>query len=86
VNPVVRLAPSVTVPPILTGGNSTRAIDLVVRYGDGWMPSSLSSEALAAGAGPGVLRVAAAAASRTMPGITVAGGVVAGTDPVARDR
>jgi NADPH:quinone reductase-like Zn-dependent oxidoreductase len=42
--------PGAVAPQILVGGNSDVAIRRVVRYGDGWAPSSLTLDALASGA------------------------------------
>ncbi|ATL69035.1 LLM class flavin-dependent oxidoreductase [Nocardia terpenica] len=79
---VVELAPGAHVPPILVGGNTDAAIRRAVRYGDGWLPSSLTPEDLARGVAR--LRDTAARAGKPTPSVCVAGGAVPGTSEAAR--
>ncbi|TDD47020.1 LLM class flavin-dependent oxidoreductase, partial [Nonomuraea terrae] len=47
--PVVRLAPAVGMPPVWVGNASAAAIRRAARLGDGWFPSLISPEEVAAG-------------------------------------
>lgn len=65
----VALAPAVRIPPMWVGNASTVAIDRAARLGDGWFPSLITPEALAAGRTR--LHAAASAAGRPVPTITI---------------
>lgn len=67
----VVLAPAAPVPPILIGGNSEAAMRRAVRYGDGWAPSLITPQALAAKAAR--LREIADELGRPIPSISVGG-------------
>jgi alkanesulfonate monooxygenase SsuD/methylene tetrahydromethanopterin reductase-like flavin-dependent oxidoreductase (luciferase family) len=69
--PVVTLAPPAVVPPILVGGNSGTAIRRAATYGDGWYPSQIAPDTLAAGVRR--LRELAAARGRAVPAVHVGG-------------
>ena len=81
--PALKLAPAVPVPPILIGGGAS---DVVLRraasYGDGWFPSLIPPDGLAAG----VARLRALAAEGGRPDRSVVVGVhlVPGNDSSAR--
>lgn len=82
--PVVTLAPGAPVPPILVGGfrDSDASLRRAAAYGDGWFPSLLTPESLAAGAGK--LRRLAAERGRETPGVTLGTHVVLGAGEAAR--
>lgn len=65
----VALSPAVRIPRLWVGNASTVAIDRAARLGDGWFPSLITPEALAAGRTR--LRAAATAAGRPSPTITI---------------
>jgi alkanesulfonate monooxygenase SsuD/methylene tetrahydromethanopterin reductase-like flavin-dependent oxidoreductase (luciferase family) len=75
--PVVTLAPPAPVPPILVGGNSRAAIRRAATYGDGWIPSQIAPDALAAGIAE--LRELTAERGRPAPVVHV-GGLTIETD------
>jgi alkanesulfonate monooxygenase SsuD/methylene tetrahydromethanopterin reductase-like flavin-dependent oxidoreductase (luciferase family) len=81
---VVTLAPAVPVPPILVGGlrDSEASIRRAATYGDGWFPSLLTPEALAAGVAR--LEEAAAEQRRAITSVTVGIHAVLGEDAAAR--
>ncbi|MFC4591482.1 LLM class flavin-dependent oxidoreductase [Sphaerisporangium corydalis] len=67
--PKITLAPAAAVPPILIGGNGPAALRRAAAYGDGWFPSVITPEALAAGVAR--LRRLAAERGRARPTVTV---------------
>jgi len=67
----VALAPGAAVPPIFIGGNSEAAMRRAVRYGDGWAPSLIAPDDLAAKARR--LREIAGGLGRPVPAISVGG-------------
>jgi alkanesulfonate monooxygenase SsuD/methylene tetrahydromethanopterin reductase-like flavin-dependent oxidoreductase (luciferase family) len=69
--PTVSLAPGAPVPPILVGGNSQLAIRRAARYGDGWFPSQIGPDTLAAGVA--TLAALAADCGRPTPAVHVGG-------------
>lgn len=81
--PVVTLAPSALVPPILVGGGASEvALRRAVTYGDGWFPSLVTPEHLAVGVAK--LRKLAAERGRASPSVTVGIHAVLGNDESAR--
>jgi alkanesulfonate monooxygenase SsuD/methylene tetrahydromethanopterin reductase-like flavin-dependent oxidoreductase (luciferase family) len=77
--PVVELAPAVPMPPVWVGNASPVAIRRAGRLGDGWFPSLVSPDAVAAGATT-VVELARAAA-RPAPTIAVGVAGALGTEP-----
>ncbi len=71
----VTLAPGVTVPPLWVGNASAVAIDRAARLGDGWFPSLITPEALAAG------RERLVAAGRPAPAIAIGALTALGVAP-----
>lgn len=81
--PVVTLSPATPVPPLLIGGGDSDAVlRRTATYGDGWMPSALTTaEVSAAGAR---LRDMAAEHGRPMPGVHLGVHAVLGESAEAR--
>ncbi|MGI5122021.1 LLM class flavin-dependent oxidoreductase [Marinactinospora thermotolerans] len=77
----ITLAPGAPVPPILIGGNSEAAMRRAVLYGDGWAPSLISPEDLAAKAVR--LREIADELGRPVPRVSVGGHAFLTDDPAA---
>jgi alkanesulfonate monooxygenase SsuD/methylene tetrahydromethanopterin reductase-like flavin-dependent oxidoreductase (luciferase family) len=71
--PTVELAPAVSMPPVWVGNASPAAIRRAATWGDGWFPSLIHSDDVAAGAE----RLAALAADAGRPTPTIAVGAVA---------
>lgn len=67
--PAVRLAPAVPMPPVWVGNASAVAIGRAARLGDGWFPSLVPPEEVAAGAAR--LTELAAGHGRPVPVVTV---------------
>ena len=65
--PLIQLAPSAAVPPILVGGMSGAAMTRAAAYGDGWLPLPVPPAAVADGAA----RLAGLAAARGRPAPSV---------------
>ncbi|PRX98831.1 LLM class flavin-dependent oxidoreductase [Allonocardiopsis opalescens] len=78
--PSVTLAPGAAVPPILIGGGATEpALRRTAAYGDGWLPSALTTAELAEAAER--LRALAAEYGRPAPRIHIGLHAVLGEDP-----
>lgn len=77
--PEVELAPPVTAPPIWVGNASAIAVRRAARLGDGWFPSLVPPEEVAAGAGR--LAELAAQHDRPVPAIAIGAAGALGTGP-----
>lgn len=80
--PVVTLAPPAAVPPILVGGSSDAAIRRAATRADGWSPSLLAPDELAAGTR--TLRELAAAGGRATPTVHYGTHAILAEGPAAR--
>lgn len=80
--PPLTLAPSAPMPPVLVGGGEA-AFRRVLDHGTAWFPSLISPRNL--GKAVARLRDMAAARDVPMPGVTVGGHLVLGSDTAARD-
>jgi alkanesulfonate monooxygenase SsuD/methylene tetrahydromethanopterin reductase-like flavin-dependent oxidoreductase (luciferase family) len=83
-SPVVRLAPSATVPPILVGGMSEAAMLRAADHGDGWFVLPVSPAAMAEGQSR--LAELAAARGRPTPPLTASMVAALSHDPALPDH
>jgi alkanesulfonate monooxygenase SsuD/methylene tetrahydromethanopterin reductase-like flavin-dependent oxidoreductase (luciferase family) len=82
--PMITLAPAARMPPVLVGGfrDSDVGLRRAATYGDGWFPSLLTPQNVAAGAAK--LREFAAERGRATPSVTLGTHVVLGDDAATR--
>jgi alkanesulfonate monooxygenase SsuD/methylene tetrahydromethanopterin reductase-like flavin-dependent oxidoreductase (luciferase family) len=82
--PVVQLSPPVPVPPIIVGGNSDAAMARAAKYGDGWFPIGLASDAVPTARAR--LGEMAAVRGRATPSVTTSIMVALSGDPSLPDE